>query len=105
MKKINNKTKMIIGGLALIGLFFAYKKGVFGGSSEEPSDEPIVEKPKYVIPDKPTQASVPPADKPSATNTASQPVYAPAPIPSSGGANAMNWHIPAFKQSSNIEVN
>lgn len=33
MKKIDKKTKMIIGGLAILGLFFAYKKGVFGGKT------------------------------------------------------------------------
>lgn len=45
MKKIDKKTKMIIGGLAILGLFFAYKKGVFGGKKTpagNDTDKPIV---------------------------------------------------------------
>jgi hypothetical protein len=35
---MNKKTKLIIGGLGLVALFLAYKKGLFGGkSSSEPS--------------------------------------------------------------------
>ena len=42
--KINNNIKIGIGLLAVIGIYFAYKKGVFGGSEGENSasdEEPL----------------------------------------------------------------
>jgi hypothetical protein len=92
-KKITKKTKYIIGGLALLGLFFAYKQGVFGGKKDDvptdpdapaPADAPIIDnRAKYVAPDKPTQASTPPADRPSgnATTSGGAPVSSPPPPP------------------------
>jgi hypothetical protein len=40
---MNKKTKLIIGGLGLVALFLAYKKGMFGGkSSSGPSGSEIL---------------------------------------------------------------
>jgi hypothetical protein len=89
MKKIDNKTKMIIGGIALLGLFFAYKKGLFGGGESEeevvdyPADVPetdvqvVVNKPKFVIP-KPTQSSMPVMDRPMPTSVNNGVIQTPA---------------------------
>lgn len=89
-KKIDNKTKMIIGGIALLGLFFAYKKGLFGGgettideAEETPSEVPpsdvqvVVNKPKFIIP-KPTQSSMPVLDRPMPQSTNTGVVQTPA---------------------------
>lgn len=47
---MNKKTKLILGGLTLVGLIIAYKKGVFGGKSSSGPSQAVADQNNVELP-------------------------------------------------------